>query len=91
MPGRHHKGVTMKLHRCALALLAGGIGAVALAGGTAVARAQPAPSPPPVPPIIDQLVTQTPALWVDPSDEGGPSIRWGGVGMFCENPFVRCR
>jgi hypothetical protein len=81
----------MKLKRCALSLLAGGIGVVALAGGTGVARAQPAPSPPPVPSIIDQLVTLTPALSVDPSDEGGPSTQWGGVGMFCENLFVQCR
>ena len=81
----------MKLHRCALRLLAGGIGVLALACCTGVARAQPDPSPPPVPSIIDQLVTSTPALSVDPSDEGGPSTQWGGVGMFCQNLWVRCR
>ena len=81
----------MELRRCALGLLAAGIGVFALATGTGVAHAQPDPSPPPVPSIIDQLLTQTPALSVDPSDEGGPSTQWGGVGMFCQNFWVRCR
>ena len=81
----------MKLHRCAPRLLAGGIGVLALAYSTAVAHAQPDPSPPPVPSIIDQLVTLTPALSVDPSDEGRPTTQWGGVGMFCQNLWVRCR
>ena len=81
----------MKLHRYALRLLAGGSVVVALASGTGVAHAQPDPSPPPVPSIIDQLVTLTPALSVDPGDEGGPSTQWGGVGMFCQNLWVRCR
>src|SRR5260370_24830311 len=78
--GRRHQGATMKLHRCALRLLAGGIGVLALAGGTGVARAQPEPSPPPVPSIIDQLVTDTPALAVDPSAEVCPSTQWRGGG-----------
>ena len=81
----------MKLHRCALRLLAGGIGVLALVCCAGVAHAQPVPTPPPVPSIIDQLVTSTPALSVDPSDEGGPSTQWGGVGMFCQNLWVRCR
>ena len=80
----------MKLHKPGLRLLAGGIGVLALAGGTGVARAQPDPSPPPAPSIIDQLLTATPALSVDPSDEGGPSTQWGGVGMFCQNLWVPC-
>ena len=81
----------MKLHSCALRLLGGGIGVLALACCTGVAHAQPAPTPPPVPSIIDQIVTQTPALSVDPSDEGGPSTEWDGVGMFCQNLWVECR
>lgn len=81
----------MKLQRCALRLLAGAMGLVALAGGTGAARAQPNPSPPPGPSIIDQLETSTPALSVNPTDEGGPSTEWGGVGMFCQNQWVRCR
>ena len=81
----------MKLRRWALSLLAAGAPALALIGGTGVAGALPNPSPPPPPSIIDQLVTQTPALTVDSSDEGGPSMLWGGAGMFCENLWVRCR
>ena len=88
--GRRHQGATMKLHRCALRLLAGGIGVLALAWCAGVAHAQPDASPP-VPSIIDQLVTSTPALSVDPSDEGGRSTQWGGVGMVCQNLRVRCR
>ena len=81
----------MKLHRCALRLLAGGIGVLGLACCTGVARAQPDPTPPPVPSIIDQIVTLTPALSINPSNEGGPSTLWGGVGMFCQNLWVQCR
>jgi hypothetical protein len=79
----------MILRTCARGLLAGAMIVMALAGGAGVARADPddvsAPS------IIDQLITQTPALLVDPADEGGPSIDWDGVGMYCENLFARCR
>jgi hypothetical protein len=82
----------MKRHRCVQAVLAGGISVMALAGGTGIARAQPAvPNPEPVPGLIDLLITSTPALWVDPRDEGGPSSNWGDVGMYCENLSVRCR
>ena len=81
----------MKLHTCARGLLAGAISVVALAGGTGVAHADSDPFLPPGPGIIDQLLTSSPALLVDPRDEGGPSTNWGGVGMYCENQFVRCR
>jgi len=80
----------MKFRTCARGLLAGAISVMALVGGTGVAAAQPDPIPPPVPGIIDQLLTETPDLFVDPRDEGGPSTDWGGTGMYCENPFVRC-
>lgn len=80
----------MKLRTCARGLLAGAIGAMAFAGGTGVAHAQPDPIPAPAPGIIDQLLTETPDLFVDPRDEGGPSTDWGGVGMYCQNLFVRC-
>jgi hypothetical protein len=79
----------MKLGRIALGLLAGGISAVALGAGVAHAQPDDINSPPPVP-IIDQILTQTPVLYVDPADEGGPSADWGGVGMYCQNLFVRC-
>jgi hypothetical protein len=81
----------MNLHRCALRSLAGGVGALALLCGNGVARAAPDPTPPPVPSIIDQLLTLTPALSINPTDEGGPSTPWGGFGMYCQNLFVRCR
>jgi hypothetical protein len=80
----------MKLHTCARGLLAGALSVMALAGGTGVAHAQPDPIPPPAPGIIDQLLTETPDLFVDPRDEGGPTTDWGGVGMYCQNLFVRC-
>ncbi len=81
----------MKSRRLAPMLLAGGMCVMALGAGAGVAHADPDGNTPPGPPIIDQLLTQTPALFVDPSDEGGPATNWGGVGMYCQNLFVRCR
>jgi hypothetical protein len=81
----------MKLHGHSLKLVAAVMGLCAIMGGSGLAHAQPEPSPPPAPSIIDQLITTTPALSVDPGDEGDQSIPWGGVGMFCQNLFVRCR
>ena len=89
--GQRTERAAMKLHTCARGLLAGAISVVALAGGTGVAHADSDPFLPPGPGIIDQLLTSSPALLVDPRDEGGPSVDRGGVGMFCENQFVRCR
>lgn len=71
-----------------LACILGILGTMASAG---LAHAQPDPSPPIIPSIIDQLITSTPALSVDPSDEGGPVAQWGGVGMICQNLTIRCR
>ena len=81
----------MELHRHSLRLFAGGMGLLSIMGATGLARAQPEPSPPPVPSIIDLLLTTTPALSVVPGEEGDQSTPWGGVGMFCQNLFVRCR
>jgi len=78
----------MKFHN--RALLAGAMSVMALAGGTGVARADENPIVPSGPGIIDQILTQTPALFVNPSDEGGPSGNSDAVGMYCENLFVRC-
>jgi hypothetical protein len=72
-------------------LVAGAMSVVALAGGTGVANAEPDPFSPPSPGIVNQIDTETPALFVDPADEGGASLNWGGVGMYCQNLFVRCR
>jgi hypothetical protein len=80
----------MKLHNCARGLLAGAMSALALAASTAVANADD-PFGTPAPGIIDQILTQTPALSVNPNDEGGPAVDWGGVGMYCQNLYVRCR
>ena len=79
----------MKLHRCVLRLLAGVFAVSVLACCIGIASAQADPSQPPVPSLIDQLLTSTPALTVDPSDQGGPETEWGGVGMFCQNLWVR--
>jgi hypothetical protein len=81
----------MQRHRWALRLLAGALGVLGITGGTGLAHALPDPSLPVVPSIIDQLVTSTPALSVDPSDEGGRMALSGGVGMICQNLMVRCR
>jgi len=81
----------MKPRTWARGLLVGAIGVVALAGGTGVAHADADPFVPAGPGIIDQILTQTPALFVNPSNEGGPSVDWGGVGMYCQNLNVRCR
>jgi hypothetical protein len=71
-------------------LLAGGLAAMALACGAGVAQADN-DGMNPGPPIIDQILTQTPALLVDPSDEGGPASNSDSVGMVCENLFAHCR
>ena len=81
----------MKLRTCARGLLAGAIGVMALAGSTGAAHADSDPFVGSGPGIIDQLLTSTPALFVNPSDEGGPSTNWDGVGMYCQNLFVHCR
>jgi hypothetical protein len=82
----------MKTHIWARGLLlAGAVTVMALTGGTGVARADSDPFGSPGPGLIDQLVTSTSALSVDPADEGGPSLGSNAVGMYCENRFVRCR
>jgi hypothetical protein len=74
----------------ALGLLAGGMTAMTMAVGPGVARADD-PFTPPAPGLIDQILTETPDLFVDPRDEGGQSTNSDRVGMYCENMFVRCR
>jgi hypothetical protein len=79
----------MKRHILAFGLVAAGMTAMTLAGGTGIAHADD-PFSPTVPGLIDQLLTETPDLFVDPRDEGGPSTNSDRVGMYCENLFVRC-
>jgi hypothetical protein len=81
----------MKLRACALGLLAGVLSGIAVGFGTGVAHALPDPDPAPTPGIIDQILMETPDLFVDPRDEGGPGSNSDAVGMYCENQFVRCR
>ena len=81
----------MKTRMCARGLLTAAVSVMVLSGGTGVAHADSDPFMPAGPGIIDQIVTSTPGLAVDPGDEGGPSVRSDGVGMSCENQFVRCR
>lgn len=81
----------MRTRLCVRAVLVSALSVVALGHATGVAVAQPDPSPPWVPSIIDQLITQTPVLSVDPTDQGGPATQWGGFGMFCQNQGVSCR
>jgi len=81
----------MKLHTCARGLLVGVISLMGLAGGTGVAHADADPFVPAGPGIIDQILTQTPVMSTNPTNEGGPSVDSGAVGMVCQNPFVRCR
>jgi hypothetical protein len=80
----------MKRRMLALGLLSGGMTVMTLAGGTGLAHADGDPFTPPAPGLIDQLLTDTPGISVDPRDEGGPSIDSNRVGMYCENMFVRC-
>lgn len=71
-------------------LLAGAIGIVAVTATSALAGAQPDPSPP-VPSLIDQLVSSSNALSVNPTDDGSQESRWGDFGMICQNFGIRCR
>lgn len=80
----------MKRHNAVLKLFAGGMGVFAVAGTSAVASAQPEPSPP-VPSIIDQLVSSSPVLSVNPTDDGSQPGYWGDFGMICQNFGIRCR
>jgi hypothetical protein len=85
----------MLLRTVAGGLLAGSIGLLSLAAGTGIAQAQPDTAPPPAPPI-EQLLTQTlftqsPSLFSNPADRGRPTeANWDGVGMYCQNLYVKC-
>ncbi|OBH82509.1 hypothetical protein [Mycobacterium sp. E2989] len=71
-------------------LLAAAVGVMTLIGGAGAARADSDVFGAPGPSLLDQLVTSTPALTVDPSDEAKPSRGSNAVGMFCENQFAHC-
>jgi hypothetical protein len=80
----------MTRHRYALRLAAAGLGVIAVAGTSASAFAQPDQSPP-VPSLIDQLVSSSPALAVNPTDDGSQPNTSDEFGMICQNFGVRCR
>ena len=80
----------MTRHLCARGLLVVAASVSALAASTCVAHADD-PFNSPTPGLIDQILTETPDMFVDPRDEGGPGTTSDRVGMFCENLFVRCR
>jgi hypothetical protein len=83
------EGTAMTRYSAALRLLAAALGAFAVMATSASAFAQP--EPPPVPSLIDQLVSSSSALSVNPTDDGSASTPWGGVGMICQNFGIRCR
>jgi hypothetical protein len=78
----------MKLRPCTRGLLAGAISVTALAGGTGVAKADD-PLPPPGLPTIDRILQQTP-VFSNPPNQAPAEPNWDGVGMYCQNLFVRC-
>ena len=80
----------MTRYSAALKLTAGALGAFAVMGTHASALAPPEPAPP-LPSLIDQLVSSSSALSVNPTDDGSQSSPWGGVGMICQNFGIRCR
>jgi hypothetical protein len=82
--------LAMRLRTCTRGLVAGAISVSALAASAGVAQADPDPFAP-SPGIIDLITTETPAIFVDPADEGGPSTGSGGVGMYCENLLAHCQ
>jgi len=77
----------MKLRACTRGLLAGAISVTALAGGTGVAKADDPISP--QVPRIDQILQQTP-VFSNPPNQAPAEANWDGVGMYCQNLFVRC-
>jgi hypothetical protein len=79
----------MKRHRFACGVLAGALGVMALSGGTGVAHADPEIDP--TAPTINQTPTPIPGRTSDLPDRGGPTVDWGGTGMYCQNQTIRCR
>ena len=82
----------MKFRACAAGLFAGAICIANFFGATGLANADPQTDGSGGSNIvINQLISgAVPVLRVDTQDEGGPGQDWGGVGMYCENLFVRC-
>lgn len=83
----------MKFRACAAGLFAGALCAASFFGATGLANADPqTDGSGGANIVINQLISgAVPALKVDTQDEGGSGPNWGGVGMYCENLYVRCQ
>lgn len=83
----------MKARSYTRAVVAAALGVVIL--GTGVAQAQPAdddPGTPMVPPSLNEwLKVEGPSIFTNPANRGRPVEKnWDGVGMYCQNIFIRC-
>ncbi|ODR07940.1 hypothetical protein BHQ21_07690 [Mycobacterium sherrisii] len=82
----------MKARSYTRAAAAGAFGVVLL--GTGVAHAQPDDDPgtPMVPPSLNEwLKVEGPSIFTNPANRGRPVEKnWDGVGMYCQNIFIRC-
>ncbi|OMC45988.1 hypothetical protein A5745_13400 [Mycobacterium sp. IS-2888] len=82
----------MKFRACTAGLFAGGVCVANFFGATGLANADPqTDGSGGANIVINQLISgAVPALRAPTQDEGDSERNWGGVGMYCENPFVRC-
>ena len=84
----------MKARSYTRALFAAAIGVVILGHGNGVAHADPDDDPgtPMVPPSLNQWLTvEGPSIFTNPANRGRPVEKnWDGVGMYCQNIFIRC-
>jgi hypothetical protein len=79
----------MERHRLARGVIAGALAVLALSGSTGVAGADPEIGP--AAPTNNQTPTPIPGRTSDLPDRGGPTVDWGGTGMYCQNQTIRCR
>jgi hypothetical protein len=83
----------MKARSYARGLVACALSVIAVGCATGLAQADPAdPSPLPVVPELGPFDTvDGPSVFTNPADRGRPLQKnWDGVGMYCQNLFVRC-
>lgn len=74
-------------------LVAGAISVIVLCSSAGLAHADPAdPSPLPIAPEFGEFDTvDGPSIFTNPADRGRPLEKnWDGVGMYCQNIFIRC-
>lgn len=84
----------MRARSYARAMVAAAVGVAILGCGTAVAHADPDDDPgtPMVPPALNEwLQVEGPSIFTNPANRGRPVEKnWDGVGMYCQNIFIRC-